>query len=426
MSLAFAITGTIIPPRERAQYQGYFAATMAFSSVLGPLVGGFFAHATSIGPLAGWRFAFWVNIPLGLAALAIIARTLRIDNVSVQRRMDVLGAGLLVLAVVPILLVGEEGNAWGWTSATALLCSAVGVVGTAAFILRQRRMGPDALLPLRLFRTRKFTVPVLITFVTGAVQIGALTILPLYLQIVRGATPTQSGLLLIPMVLGISVTSIVVGRLVRRTGRTKIFPVIGAAAELIAFLGLSTVRPDTSLVFVDMLMVLIGAGLGASANTIILILQNSVDFGDLGVATAGSTFFRNIGATAGTAVLVSTLFATASSAITQAYRQARTSRAFVSALSAHPEQHQIIETGIRGGLEDTSFLTQLDPDLAAPLLTGFAHAMDTTALIGAGLAAIGLILTLFVREVPLRAMSARAGARATATGPEAKPVAAER
>ncbi|MBT2504282.1 MDR family MFS transporter [Curtobacterium sp. ISL-83] len=420
MSLAFAITGTIIPPRERSKYQGYFAGTMAFSSVLGPLVGGFFADTASIGPIAGWRFAFWVNIPIGLAALVIVARTLKIERSSIRRRMDFVGAGFLVVATVPLLLAGEEGSHWGWTSTASVLCCTVGGIATAVFLLWQHRMGPDALLPLRLFRTRKFTVPVLITFVTGAVQIGALAVLPLYLQIVRGASPTQSGLLLIPMVLGISATSIVIGRIVRRTGRTKVFPVFGAAVQVVAFLGLSTVTPDTSLVFVDVLMFLVGVGLGATANTIILILQNSVEISDLGVATASSTFFRNVGATAGTALLISILFATATSAITAAYDHARSSASFVAAIAAHPEQGQVLASGIRGGLADTSFLSKLDPALAAPFLNGFAHAMDLAALIAAGLAVIGLILSLLIKEVPLRATSARVAAQApaaTATGP---------
>jgi EmrB/QacA subfamily drug resistance transporter len=414
MSLAFAITGTIIPPRERAKYQGYFAGTMAFSSVLGPLVGGSFADSAGIGPIAGWRFAFWVNIPIGLAALVIVARTLEIGRSSTRRRMDFPGAGLLALAVVPLLLAGEEGSAWGWTSAASTSCYVLGGLATVTFLLWQRRRGSDALLPLRLFRTRRFTVPVLITFVTGAVQIGALAVLPLYLQIVRDATPTQSGLLLIPMVLGISATSVVIGRVVRRTGRTKIFPVFGATVQVIAFLGLSTVTPDTSLIVVDVLMFLIGVGLGASANTIILILQNAVDVSDLGVATASSTFFRNIGATVGSALLISILFATASRAITAAYDRARSSAAFVAALAAHPEQRRILATGIRGGLDDTGFLRELDPAVAAPFLTGFAHAMDTAALIAAGLATAGLVLSLLIDEVPLGATSARVAARASA------------
>lgn len=406
MTLAFAITADIISPRDRGKYQGYFAATMAISSVLGPMFGGLFADAGSILGVTGWRWAFWVNIPIGIAALIVIAKTLpaakptpKPGSTPESRRVDTLGIALLSIALVPLLVVGQEGMNWGWGSTTAIWCYIVGGAGTIAFIAWELHMKSAALLPLNLMRRRTFVIPVLITFFIGAAQFGGIVVVPLYLQIAMGASPTLSGLLLIPMVLGMSITSVVVGRLVKSTGRVKIFPIVGMATLTIAYLGLSTVGMQTPLWGVDIWMFLIGIGLGASANTIILMLQSSVDFTQFGVASASGTFFRNIGATAGTAVLLTVLFSKAQSGITAAYQSAQSSTAFIAAAAAHPDQVRTLQHGLATGLSDTSFLNRIDSTLAAPYLSGFTHAMDTVSLIGAIIAGLGFLLTLTLKEV---------------------------
>jgi EmrB/QacA subfamily drug resistance transporter len=401
MTLAFAITADVIAPKDRAKYQGYFAATMALSSVLGPMVGGLFADAGTIAGVTGWRWAFWVNVPIGIAALIVVARALPGNRRGAPGRIDSLGIALLTVALVPLLLVGQEGMEWGWTSAASIWCYIIGGAGVIAFIAWQFRMKDAALLPLGLMRQRAFSLPVLVTFVIGAAQFGGIVVLPLYLQIVLGASPTLSGLLLIPMVLGMSITSIIVGRLVSRTGRAKLFPILGMAVLTASYLGLTTVGTDTPLWVVDILMLGIGMGLGASANTIILLLQSAVDFTRFGVASAAGTFFRNIGATTGTAVLLTVLFNRAQHAITAAYDTARNTPAFTAAAAEQPEQLATLHDGLARGLTDTSFLTHLDPALADPYLTGFTDAMHTVMLIAASLAATGLLLALALKNTPL-------------------------
>ena len=417
MSLAFAITADVVPPRERASYQGYFAATMALSSLLGPLAGGFFASQPELAGVAGWRWAFWVNLPIGLAAMAVVARTLPRRTPARAARVDWAGAVLLCVALVPLLLVGQEGMTWGWASTPALTCYLVGGAGVLGFVLRQLRAGDDGLLPLGLLRRRAFAVPVLLTFVVGAAQFGGIVLLPLYLQIVRGASPTVAGALLVPMVLGISVTSVVVGRLVRRTGRTTVFPVLGMLALTVAFLGLSTVSSTTPLAVVDVLMLVIGVGLGATTNTVMLLLQTSVGFGQLGVASAAGTFFRNIGATTGTAVLLTLLFGRAARTIPASYAAAAQTPGFSAAAAAHPEQVATVHDAAANGLADTSFLGGLDPRLAEPFLAGFTRAMDQVALVAAAVGAVGLVLALLLER---RALPAAPGAgRPVASRPTA-------
>lgn len=412
MSLVFAITGDIIPARERARYQGYFAGTMAVSAILGPLIGGLFAGMETVAGVAGWRWAFWINVPLGAVVLILVSKTLHIQHIRAGRRIDVLGAVLLALGVVPLLLVGEEGGEWGWTSAAASTCYCIGAAGVTGFVWQQFRMRNDALLPLDLFARRTFSIPVVLTFLVGAVQFAATLLTPLYFQIVRGMTPSQAGLMLIPMVLALAATSIVVGRLVRRTGHTKIFMIVGAAIQTVGLLGFALVTSDTPLWYVGLDMVLAGIGLGTSGNVVLLMLQNSVDFSRLGVASASGSFFRSIGATTGTAVLLSILFTRAGTTISGAYHRAASDPVFAAAAAAHPEQLRTLQAGLSAGLSDTAFLNNIDATLAHPFLLGFTEAMNTAALISAGIAAAGVVLALFLKELPLRTMSGQAAAKA--------------
>lgn len=403
MSLAFAIVGDIMPPRERARYQGYFAATMALSSVLGPLAGGFFAGMPTLLGAAGWRWAFWINIPIGIVALLIISATLHVDQQQKSPRIDWLGALLLPVAIVPALLLGEEGAIWGWGSLAAIGCYVLIALGTAAFIIRQRRMGDDALLPLDLFHSRSFTIPTLLMFVLGVVQLGGIAIVPLYLQIVQGATPTQAGLLMLPMVLGISGASIVAGQIAARTGKYKMLPVTGMILLVVAFIGLATVSATTSLILINAYMLILGIGVGLSMNTVMLALQSAGGTQRMGIATASGTFFRNIGGTAGTALLLSVLFSRASTNIAANYDAAQTDPAFLAAQASHPEQASQLLNGLGGGLSDTNFLTGLNSTLARPFLDGFTSAMNTTAIIAAVVSALGLTLALFIRNKSLDA-----------------------
>lgn len=236
MSLALAIIGDIVPPRERARYQGYMLATFATSSVAGPLIGGFLAGQHSILGVTGWRWVFLVNVPIGIIALFVVAKVLNIPHVRRDRRIDWWGAVTIAVGVVPLLLVAEQGRDWGWGSRNSLICYGVGVVGIIAWILVERRMGDDALIPMRLFRNSIFSKTSLLSVLIGAGMFGGMLMIPQYLQIVKGASPTRSGLEMLPLMLGMIIASIVAGQLTAKTGRYKIFPTVGTVLMVVALL----------------------------------------------------------------------------------------------------------------------------------------------------------------------------------------------
>src|SRR3954471_16668378 len=262
MSLAFAIVGDMVPPRERGRYQGYFMSVFATSSVLGPVLGGFFAGQETLLGIDGWRWIFYINVPIGLAALTVVARNLSLPSRRSDHRIDFLGAGLLTVGVVPLLLIAEKGREWGWGSPLTVSLITVGFVALALFIPREHRMGEEAILPLRVFRNRIFNVASTTSFLVGAVMFGGLTAVPLYLQIVRGKSPTAAGLLMVPFMLGIVVTSQASGRIMGHTGRYKIFPIIGTATMSVAMFLFSTLRYDSPIWHAELFMVLMGLGLG--------------------------------------------------------------------------------------------------------------------------------------------------------------------
>ena len=227
MPLALAIIGDIIPPRERAKYQGYFMAVFATSSVLGPVVGGFFAGQSSILGIPGWRWIFYINVPIGIFALFVVTRVLQLDHNRRQHRIDWTGAAMLVVGLVPLLIIAEQGRTWGWGSGAAFACYLLGATGLAAFVRVEARMGDEALLPLRLFRNRVFAQGSGQALIVGMGMFGGIASIPLYLQIVKGASPTKAGLLLLPLIFGMMIASLASGQFTSRTGRYKIFPVVG-------------------------------------------------------------------------------------------------------------------------------------------------------------------------------------------------------
>ena len=244
-SMALAILADIAPPRERAKYQGYFLAVFGMSSVVGPLVGGFFAGTSTILGIVGWRWVFLVNVPIGIIALIIVAKVLHIPHIRHDHRIDWWGAAALIVGLVPLLIVAEQGREWGWTSAAVIGLIALGIAGVVAFILIEKRMKDEALIPMRLFNSRVFSIGLSVNVLIGLGMFGALSTLPLYLQLVKGATPTESGLLLIPMMIGIMGGSVLSGQLTMKTGRYKIFPVFGTAILALTFFLMLTVTVDT-------------------------------------------------------------------------------------------------------------------------------------------------------------------------------------
>ncbi|MDT4909757.1 MAG: hypothetical protein QOF87_3007 [Pseudonocardiales bacterium] len=413
MSMALAIIGDIIPPRERARYQGYFMAVFATSSVLGPVVGGFFAGQSSILGITGWRWIFWVNVPIGILALIVVNKVLQVSHHRRAHRIDWWGALALVVGLVPLLIIAEQGRTWGWASVGAFACYVIGVFGLIAFVRVEQLMGDEALLPLRLFKEGVFAVGSAQSFIIGIGMFGGMASIPLYLQIVKGASPTKAGLLILPMVAGIMVASMTAGQITSRTGRYRIFPILGSALLVVGLALMSRIGAGTPLWQTDIYMLIFGAGLGMNMQTIVLAMQNAVNPKDMGVATSAVTFFRQVGGTLGTAVFLSILFSAAGSNIKSEYAQATGNPAFEQAVKAHPDQWALLSKGT--SLNDTSFLTRIDPQLAHPYLVGFSRAMDLVFTVGAAVLVLAFLLSLMLKEVPLRTQSGLEAARAEAS-----------
>ncbi len=320
MSLPLAIMGDILAPRERAKYQGYFLAVFAVSSVVGPLIGGLFSGASQILFISGWRWVFLVNVPIGLIALGMVLAFLHLPKFHdrTTSRIDWWGATSVIVTLVPLLLVAEQGREWGWASAGSIACYAIGAIGLIAFIIIETAMKDDAIIPIRLFHNSTFSMATVLGFLVGFAMFGAMLTLPLYLQLVTGLSPTESGFATLPMVGGLMIASIVSGQIVARTGKYRIFPITGTLVTGFGYLVLTFMTIDKPLWFLMIAMFLIGLGLGQLMQSLTLASQNSVTPQDMGVATSSATFFRQIGGTLGTAVLLSVLFALMPTNITTA------------------------------------------------------------------------------------------------------------
>jgi EmrB/QacA subfamily drug resistance transporter len=296
MVTAMAVIGDIIPPRDRGKYQGFFGAVFGVSTVIGPLLGGFFVDNLS------WRWIFYVNLPIGGLALVVIAAAFHAPTVRARHRIDYLGAALLAGGLSAIVLFTSlGGTTWAWGSAQTVVLMVLGLLLLAAFVFVERRAA-EPILPLALFRNRVFTVTSGIGFIVGFALFGAVTYLPLYLQIVRGHSPTSSGLLLTPLMAGVLVTSIGSGQLISRSGRYKPFPVAGTALMTLAMFLLSKIGVTLPAWQTELYMLVLGFGLGMTMQVLVLAAQNAVPYELLGVATSGSTLFRQVGGSIGVSV----------------------------------------------------------------------------------------------------------------------------
>jgi EmrB/QacA subfamily drug resistance transporter len=418
-SLALAILADIVSPQDRPRYMGYFMAVFATSSVLGPVIGGFLSGQNSILGVSGWRWIFYVNVPIGLIALVVVNRVLRLPHQRRDHGIDWQGASALIIGLVPLLIIAEQGRTWGWASGGAWLCYLIGMAGLVGFVRIEGRMGAEALIPLRLFRSGPFAVGAAQSFIIGIGMFGGIASIPLYLQIVKGASPTKAGLLILPLVLGIMTASMITGQITSRTGKYKRFPIAGSTALVVAMFLLATIGADTPLWRTDIYMALFGIGLGLNMQTIQLAMQNAVPPRDIGVASSSGIFFRQVGGTLGTAVFLSILFSAAPHKIASQYASAQQTHAFQAAARAHPDQLKAVEGG-SGSLNDTSFVQRLDHVLAHPFQVGFSQAMDLVFLVGALVLIIAVVLALFLKEVPLRRVSGMEAARAEAAagGPD--------
>jgi EmrB/QacA subfamily drug resistance transporter len=374
MVTTIAVVGDIIAPRDRGKYQGFFGAVFGVSTVIGPLLGGFFVDNLS------WRWIFYVNLPVGGVALAVIAVAFHSTAVHVRHKIDYLGASLLAAGLSSIVLFTSlGGTTWAWSSSQIILLMVLGVVFLVGFVFVERSAA-EPIMPLALFRNRVFTTTSAIGFIVGLALFGAVTYLPLYLQIVKGRSPTESGLALTPLMLGVLVTSIGSGQLISRFGRYKPFPIAGTALMALSMYLLDGVGVSTPIWQTALYLVVLGLGLGMTMQVLVLAAQNAVPYELLGVATSGSTLFRQIGGAIGVS-LFGAIFA---------------NRLALHLASALPPGVHL------PGAANPEVVKHLPPLVHSAYVHSFAQSLRPVFGVAAGISAVAFLLTWFLQEVPLR------------------------
>lgn len=375
------ILGDIVEPRERGRYSGYIGAVFGVSTVAGPLLGGFIVDNLS------WRWTFWVSVPLALVAFAVIQKVLKLPFTRRESKVDWWGATFITGAATSVMLLLSLGGhefAWNspWTYGLGLLTVALAGLATLA-----ERRAADPILPPRLFANRTFVLTSLSSLLVGAAMFGALMFLPQYLQIVKGMSPTGSGLMTLPMVVGMLLSSILVGGLVTRTGRWKAFPVAGMALVAVGLFMLSRLEVDSSLVIVGVDVAVLGVGLGASMQILILAAQNAVTRGDLAVSTSGVSFFRSLGGAVGVAAFGAIL----------------TGRLSTELAALAKAAHLPLSGGGAGmTLGSPDAIRHLPAPVMDVILEAFTRAIHTVFLVGVPIAVLAALAALALKELPLR------------------------
>ena len=420
MALALIILGDMLSPRERTKYQAFFFGVWGVASVLGPVLGGFFAGAHSILGFAGWRWIFFINVPLGVVALFIILRVLHLPATHKRVQIDWAGVTMLVVAIVPMLIVVEQGRTWGWTSGAVLGLGALSIAGIIGFLVAEIRAQDNALLPPRIFKSRTVSVSAGLNFIMGFAMFGGMAGLPLYTQIAKGMSPTASGLAMLPTTFGIIAMAGVSARVIHQTGRYRMFPIIGTALLVTSGLYLSTLHAADPLWHLFIGAGVFGLGLGGVMQPNMRAVQNAVEPRDMGTGSASVMFFRQIGGSLGTAVFLSILFGSVQGDISNQFSKAAQTPQFQEVVANpatldNPINAAIIQTLQSGSLasaskagislDDTSFINKLDPVLAAPFKEGFSDAITRVLFISALISILSLIFALFIPHVALQEKS---------------------
>ena len=378
MALGLATIGDIVPPRERARYQGYMAATFGTSSVLGPLLGGWFAD----GP--GWRWIFYVNIPIGIVALVVTSAALKLKHVRRDHKIDYLGSAVIVASVTLILLyTAWAGDAYGWGSSTALTLLITGLVLAVAFVFVELRAS-EPIIPMSMFRNSIFTVATSFSFLIGMAMFGALVFIPIYLQVVDGLSPTESGLGMVPLMIGLFTSSIACGQYMSRTGKYRRLPAIGAAITVGSLFMLASMGVDTPTWFASFSMFVMGLGLGMTMQVLTVVVQNSVGREHIGVATSSVMFFRQMGGSFGTA--------------------------FFGAILSSRLAHHAAAAG--GGISlDTDTLNNVSAIKSMPAAAQrvaeqiFSSSLHDVFIAAVPMAVLAFVIALFLKEIPLATRS---------------------
>jgi EmrB/QacA subfamily drug resistance transporter len=376
---AQAIIGDVVSPRQRGRYVGYFGAVFGVTSVAGPLIGGFLTQHLS------WRWVFYVNVPIGILALFVVGAVLRIPAKRTKRPIDYWGTALLSAGVTGIILMTTlGGTTYRWHSLPIFLLALGGLLAIIVFVFVENRV-VEPLLPVALFRNRVFSVCSGVSFLMGFSMYGVLTYVPVYLQDVRGASPTNSGLDLLPVLLGLLVASMVSGRLVSRSGRYKRYPIMGTGVLTAGFVGLTFITPTTAPVVVGLAMLLVGAGIGLGMQVLVVAVQNAVDYENLGTATSAATFFRSIGGSFGVAAFGAVFINRNAVDLPLEVPRSLLQRISPGALVASPAKLRNLPVPVQHGV-----------------ILAFSHALDTVFLCAIPIGLLAFGLAWFIREVPLR------------------------
>lgn len=369
---AIAVVGDVVPPRERGRYQGFFGGIFGLSTVLGPLIGGFIVDNLS------WRWIFLINLPFGLAALAVINRTFRPHNRTTRVEIDYVGASLLAIALTSVVIITSLGATLAREAPVSMFAiSALGLMALALFLYAETVV-PDPLLPLTLFKSRAFAIATSVGFIVGLALFGSITLMPVYLQVVKGLDPTSAGLHMTPMMLGVFVSSVTSGQIISRIGRYKMFPILGTGLMTLGFILLSMITLETSAEMASAYLLCLGLGLGMVMQILVMSVQNAVAYEQLGVATSGTTLFRSIGGSVG-AALFGGIF----------------SYTLQRKLSAYAPQLAEISN-------DPSAIAALTDPLRSTYLAFFVDSLRPVFMTAAALAFMSFLLTFGIREVPLR------------------------
>lgn len=437
MALALIILGDMLSPRERTKYQASFFVVFGVASVLGPVLGGFFADADSLLGFAGWRWIFLLNVPLGVVALLVILKVLHLPQLHKSVKIDWWGVATLVVAIVPLLLVVEQGRTWGWSSPAVIALTVVAFVGIAGFVWAEIQAGDDALLPPRIFRSRTVGMSTGLNFIMGFAMFGGMAGLPLYTQIAKGMSPTASGLAMLPTTFGIMMMAGLSARVIHQTGRYRMFPVVGTALLVVACVYMSTLEADSPLWHLFIGAGVFGLGLGGVMQPNMLAVQNAVEPRDMGAGSASVMFFRQVGGSLGTAVFLSILFSSVQADIGKEIATAAQTPAFQQVMEDpatldNPTNAAVIDVINSGSLDaagdaglsvdDTSFMEQLDPVLAEPFRAGFSDAITRVLFISGLIALGGVLFALLVPHVPLREKSGLETLREEQAGVDVTPM----
>ncbi len=375
---AQAIVGDIVSPRERGRYVGLFGAVFGVASIVGPLLGGVFVDNLT------WRWIFYINVPIGIIALAVVASQVPGTLSRVHHKIDYLGTAVLSLAATSfILLTSLGGTTYGWNSAPIWILGVAGVVLVGVFVVVERRAA-EPVLPLHLFKLRAFSVTSVVGFIVGFAMFGAITYLPAFYQVVRGVSPTLSGVRLLPLMAGLLIVSIGSGQVISRTGKYRFWPIAGAGFMTLGLYLLSLVGVGTNSLLGALYMLVLGMGIGGVMQVLVIIVQNAVPHNELGVATSGATFFRSIGGSFGTAIF-GAIF----------------SNVLVGNLAKH--LHGVtLPAGFSSANATPALLSHLPAAVHSGFVSGYAESIQTVFIVAVPIAALAFLFTWLIPQVELR------------------------